>query len=429
MNFAGVSQGVLDAMTAQRQQAAEQQQAQMRQQQIEQEGIFLNQARQQYADQQRARAGIGNTLQNMTGGPPQPPQQAPAPPPGQPSVPMGGPPQMPPNMPQQAPQVGGMPMQGVQPTPPQPKPPIPPYQTLQGLQQRAQQQMPMGSVGGPPQPGATPQQPSTNAGGFKALTPQAMMQSLKAQGVPPDQWIGQLELAKPLFDEAGRQALDEMKIQKAASDAAYKTMQAETARLRAELYGSRVGSQNAKDKAGKGASAGNMNQFASRETAELKPINLAQQQSQEIRGMLATDDPAASPQIQKLLTQYLQSGRQTNLTLLQNKGFGTYPERLQNTIAKLFKGQYSDVNKAQILELLDKMDKTVFDPARAKVVGKFKKQAKAEGIDPTFAEDPNAFQGDEPAVGGDQDSEAVAWAKANPDDPRSAKIMEHNSGL
>lgn len=404
MNFAGVSQGVLDAMTAQRQQAADQQQAQKRQQQIEQEGIFLNQARQQYADQQRARAGIGNTLQNMTGGPPQPPQQAPAPPPGQPSVPMGGPPQMP----QQAPQAGGMPMQGVQPTPPQPKPPIPPYQTLQGLQQRAQQQraqqqMPMGSVGGPPQPGATPQQPGTNAGGFKALTPQAMMQSLKAQGVPPDQWIGQLELAKPLFDEAGRQALNEMKIQKAASDAAYKTMQIETARLRADTYFNRVQSQNAKDKAGKVATAGNMNQFASRETAELKPINLAQQQSQEIRGMLATDDPAASPQIQKLLTQYLQSGRQTNLTLLQNKGFGTYPERLQNTIAKLFKGQYSDVNKAQILELLDKMDKTVFDPARAKVVGKFKKQAKAEGIDPTFAEDPNAFQGDDTSSMSDED--------------------------
>lgn len=387
MSMAGVSQGVLDAMQTMRQNAYNDQIKAMHEQQMQVQGFQLNQAQQHAAAQDRAGAGLGTTLSNMTSAPPpqpqMPPPQAPAP-----AMPNGA----------QAPAPGQPSVAAAPPRPAQPPQPpqqIPPYHTVASLQQRAPGAPPAPNMGPPP-----PQPQRVNDGGFTALTPQAMMKSLKEQGVPANEWLGQLELAKPLFDEAGRQQLTEMRIQQQANAAAQRTMALEIARLRAQAEGRHW---NAQDKAaaekavnGKKPTAGNMNQFSSRETAEIKPIDTAQRQSQEIRGMLATDNPASSVQLQKLLTMYLQSGRQTNITYLGNKGFGSYPERLKNTISRIFSGNYSEVNKADIKDLVDQMDKTVFNPARAKVVDKYKKQAKIMNIDPSLADSANAFDTSSP---------------------------------
>jgi hypothetical protein len=167
----------------------------------------------------------------------------------------------------------------------------------------------------------------------------------------------------------------------------YRSAMADNAKTRATASG-----------AAKPASAGNMNAFAAREEKEMGPINVAQRQSQEIRGLLATDDPAARAQLVRLLSNYMNVGRTTNQLYLDNKDFGKVYERMGNAISRWSTGDYTDKNKAMILEMVNKMDDNVFNKARTKLVTKFKKQAELMKIDPAFSESPNSF-GDEGVSG------------------------------
>ena len=127
----------------------------------------------------------------------------------------------------------------------------------------------------------------------------------------------------------------------------------------------------------------------------MKPVSDAQRQSQEIRGLIATGNAASTPQVQAILTRYMQQSRITNEQYHAMKGFGNVYERLGNAVNKYVSGDYSETNKKLILDLVNQMDKSVFDPARKKIVDKYAKQAKAMKIDPSFADDPNAYSGDD----------------------------------
>ena len=173
----------------------------------------------------------------------------------------------------------------------------------------------------------------------------------------------------------------------------------------------------------KAASAGSMNAFAARQDKALSPITKAQEQAQVIRGLIATDDPASLPQIQKILANYAQPGRITNQLITASKGFGDVYERGINAISRWTTGDYTVKNKKMILDLVNQMDKTVFDPARKRVVEKFKKQAVLEGIDPSFADsDSEHADSPLPSTGSPQaiadkkgaPADAIQYLKSNP---------------
>ena len=84
---------------------------------------------------------------------------------------------------------------------------LPPYQTVQSLAQ-----------GQPPQAGGMdlmqpPPMPATNDIGTKPLTVASVVQLLKAQGVPQEQWYDTMSEMKPLFDEQNKQELLQLKTQ------------------------------------------------------------------------------------------------------------------------------------------------------------------------------------------------------------------------
>ena len=171
----------------------------------------------------------------------------------------------------------------------------------------------------------------------------------------------------------------------------------ETANIHAEATrdAARIHAQAIRDAAStrgaRGPSAGNYNQFATRQERELKPITDAERQSLEIRGLISSGDPAALPQLQKLLTQYMQGARITNQQYAANANFGNWAQRMGNIVSRFASGKYSDEDKKQITKMLSFMDKEVFGTARKKLVTKFKKEAEMMNIDPAFADYPSAY--------------------------------------
>lgn len=153
----GVAQGINAGMQDQRELEAARQQASLRKAQIDWQNLQIEQARQEQARQNQMRQAAGQALGAMMAPPPpMQQQQAPAVPPGQSSQP-------------QAPGMIGWP-QAPQGTPPQPQP----YQTVQSASRP-----PMGAPA-PSGPPPVQQQP----GG----TLQRVLASLKAAGVPQEQW-------------------------------------------------------------------------------------------------------------------------------------------------------------------------------------------------------------------------------------------------
>ena len=223
MNFslAGIAQGL---------QAAEQDQmAKARYKQaMEYQAWQMEQAKQQQARQTQAQQNYGSVLNAAFGGMAPPPVgggQGPQPPaPGQASVPSA-----PPVSPNGG--MGGMQMaQGFMPgesggMPTRPPsvgaPATPPYQTVQSL---AMRQAPQAGGMDLTQP---PPMPSTNEIGTKPLSVAGVVQLLKAQGVPPEQWYDTMAEMKPLFDEQNKQELMQLKTQMDATKMAndvYKAM-------------------------------------------------------------------------------------------------------------------------------------------------------------------------------------------------------------
>lgn len=226
----GAASGITQGLDQYQARQMNEQVMRMRAQEMDRVRLQDEQTRMQQAAALRAQQGAGSTLQQMYAPPPMPgqsstPMQPPGPPQGgggPPMVPQGQgmpPPGPPPGPPQQP--------QGMAPPQPQGPPPIPPYQTVQSAGQRpaAPPQQPQGMMPPPVQP-PQPQQ--------QRPTVQGAIQAMQAQGVPPEQWLGQLERLKPVFDEANQAQLAEIKQQKAISDAELRAAKdRETAAFRA----------------------------------------------------------------------------------------------------------------------------------------------------------------------------------------------------
>lgn len=172
--------------------------------------------------------------------------------------------------------------------------------------------------------------------------------------------------------------------------------------------------------AGSTPKLGSMNQFWARQAKELAPITKSQETGRELEGLIASGDPNATPQIQKLLTDYVGHMRMTNHLYADNKSFGNMYQRTANAISRFASGDYSTENKKLILDLVKKMDSTVFEPARKNVVAKNTKRLKALGLSDELAkdmaDDPNAYAGIEmnPPSEGTQSGAVSEVDQSNP---------------
>jgi hypothetical protein len=182
------------------------QQAEARKLQQQKLAYDFEQTKQANARALQAEQGASATFGRMFAPPPvsAPTNQGPLPPgPGQASMPAQPPAQQPPMMgpPQAVPNTTPR-----QPAAPQ-RPAIPPYQTVQsaGQQQQAmqgaQQAQQQQAMQAPPAVGVQPQQQQPQ------FTIQSAIQAMQSQGVPQEQWLGQLDKIKPYLDMQQRQQL------------------------------------------------------------------------------------------------------------------------------------------------------------------------------------------------------------------------------
>ena len=497
MNFAGVSQGVLDAMTAQRAQAAQQQEMQLRQMEIDR-------------NRQAAMAPL-YVPQQPVPQPPMPGQTSQPSPPPQMQMPQGGPPPMPPNIPQLAPLAGSMPMRGVQPTPappPQAKPPIPPYQTLQGLQQRSQQ-IPMGQPpSGPPSqpPSGPPSQPPQDQGAPQPPGGGGMMDLLQAASrMPVGQQSAFVEKNLPYVKELEAERQRQWEVVQAANRAALEArnlvvreahekeherhdramepiaqqradasdpskgapLDKETVDFYAKLVLSgdnswmvglargKVGQKliaAVKDRVPKLAAEQGMTpqdvsaNKAIRESsssalrdrtkyvaAGTQFVNNFNKQSDLVEKYLKPGIGGSIP----VFNRWIQAGRKqvagdADVSALDTaiRGLAREHQRIvtgvtsnaqlhasaQETADQLLNISQSEAQIRANLKEMREEATNALDSGKEEV-GLLQTQIKAIGTAP------------KQAAPSDKDAEAVVWAKANPNDPRAAKIMEHNRGL
>ena len=142
---------------------------------------------------------------------------------------------------------------------------------------------------------------------------------------------------------------------------------------------------------GKTPTLGNINAALRRQDAELAPITKAQSVKREIEGLISSGSPAATPQIQALLTHYMNVSRATNQQYGDNKSFGNIYDRTANAVSRFLAGDQSDANKQMVLKMLRDMDETVLNPARQNIVKRHKKVFEIMGVDPELANNENPY--------------------------------------
>jgi len=237
-----------------------------------------------------------------------------------------------------------------------------------------------------------------------------MAKDWKAKGLNGQQIMDQYKIIAPMLNSEQKQELAQMRYaldiqtkvnayqeklvadaQRGRSVAAAEGNLAERQRHDLAIENRPRGGAGGVGKAGKGPNMGNYNQFTAQEERMLKPIEDGTRQGQEIRGLIASNDPAAMAQVQKILTQYIQQGRMTNQLYGDNKSFGIVYERAANAISRFATGDYSDQNKKYILNMLNSMDNKVFKPAYDRLIKLNRDRLTKMGGDPSIADRPLTF--------------------------------------
>jgi len=302
---------------------------------------------------------------------------------------------------------------------------IPPYKTI-----NREQQTPAAEAGGgvretvaPPPLDSGKSTPSTSARGQSGggwLSMQGAVEQLQKQGVPKEKWLDYLEALTPALNMAAREELAQVAAEFKAAQIENKQKDLDIKQLNAEIRDRDVNSNidtraktipikqqmadaattnanSSKTRASNAgqASPGNMNSALNRQMREMAPIDEAQRQSGEIRGLIATASPASTPQIQRILSNYMNAGRTTNQLYVSNANFGDMYERGANALSRMTQGDYSDVNKEIVLDMINKMENTVFAPARAKLNAKYRMQAQHMKMNPDAFDAPNSFGEDQ----------------------------------
>lgn len=116
-----------------------------------------------------------------------------------------------------------------------------------------------------------------------------------------------------------------------------------------------------------------------------------------VKGLLAVNSSEGDQQVRQALTSLLGNfkGRATNLYYKDNKNFGDTVDKLFGWSAHTFTGRYSEKDRHDIYEMLDKMEKHVIDPALTRLEADQQRKAKRFNLDPADV----AVQGDFNRVG------------------------------
>lgn len=303
-----------------------------------------------------------------------------------------------------------------------PRPVIPPYKTINRNPEQppqAQNMAPPPPVDAAPPPVTPPEvtQPTgkpQGGGGFLSL--RSVLEAMQKNGVPPDKWLAQLNQLKPVLDMQSKEELAQVTAQfkeaKTENDRQRRlidTYKAETQeknvnslvdtreerlpmeQQRADAATAQAAASGKRASNAGQATPGNINTALTRMSKEMGPIDEAQRQTSEIRGLIATANAASTPQIQRILSNYMNAGRTTNQLYVSNANFGNMYERGANALSRLTQGDYSDANKQQVLDMVNQMDSSVFAPARAKLNSKYRMQAEHMRINPDVFDNQNTF--------------------------------------
>lgn len=300
--------------------------------------------------------------------------------------------------------------------PPQPLV-IPPYKTIDRTPtpepQVEQRPLVPPQVNAPPLPQGVAGLPQAPSGGFPI---EEAVQLLLAKGVKPENLLGPLKAMESVLNRAAKEELAQVMAEFKQAQAENNAMRRKIDQQKADIRGRDVDSlidtrearlpmeQQRADAAtaqaaasGKRASyvgqatPGNINTALTRMSREMGPIDEAQRQTSEIRGLIATANAASTPQIQRILSNYMNAGRTTNQLFVSNANFGNMYERGANALSRLTQGDYSDANKQQVLDMVNQMDSSVFAPARAKLNSKYRMQAEHMRINPDVFDNQNIF--------------------------------------
>lgn len=143
-------------------------------------------------------------------------------------------------------------------------------------------------------------------------------------------------------------------------------------------------------------------------TKERAPIADMQQKIDKVRTLLASDDPADTPQITTLLTNMFDKTRATNLLFVKNSNFGTLAERVAGFFAKGATGKYSMEQRKQLRRMMDDMETKVIGPTTDRLERKYRGMAAAEGVPKEMVDFSDIFAEGETAAAPASDVDAQA---------------------
>ena len=157
---------------------------------------------------------------------------------------------------------------------------------------------------------------------------------------------------------------------------------------------------------------GNASTIRDEQTKALKPIEEVQQKLTIAKQLLATSSPASDIQLQQALTDLFDNARATNLLFNSNKNFGTLAGRATGLIGRMFTGQYTGQQRAEIRNLITDMEKNVISPTRSRVESHYKGIAEATGVNPALTQTPN-FYSDQSSGSPQDEADAFLRGAAN----------------
>ena len=156
----------------------------------------------------------------------------------------------------------------------------------------------------------------------------------------------------------------------------------------------------------------NASSIRDEQTKALKPIDEVQQKLTIAKQLLASSSPASDIQLQQALTDLFDNARATNLLFNANKNFGTLAGRATGLIGRMFTGQYTGQQRAEIRNLITDMEKNVISPTRSRVESHYKGIAEATGVNPALTQTPN-FYSDQSSGSPQAEADAFLRGAAN----------------
>ncbi len=130
------------------------------------------------------------------------------------------------------------------------------------------------------------------------------------------------------------------------------------------------------------------------QTKALAPIEDIQQKVTRMKQLLAnaSDNPAATEQVQQGLTDIFESTRPYSQLLNMNSNFGTLMGRMAGFLSEKTGGVYTDEQRKRVSEMVNDMESNVLSPTRQRITQYHQQLAAKSGVPAELVAPPNFYQ-------------------------------------